>query len=180
MITQQTGPLPAVSALRLNSVLTKLTLQSVDAGGIAKLAGVLSELSTLKTLELYLCRIGSGGAKHLGKYNSHCKCPGLTLETVDIKKVAADTFFLQLFSYHYYMYTMQQTLPSSPPQPSLKFASRDKLVKYGTGYKEKMVYLNAYKASEGMDGHYMRMGRPSLIWLMLVLTPVANWHSLCL
>ena len=61
---------------------------------------------------------------------------------------------------------MQQTLPSSPPQPSLKFASYDtnyKLVKYGTGYKEKMVYLNAYKTSEGMDGHYMRMSRPSLI-----------------
>ena len=41
------------------------------------------------------------------------------------------------------MYTMQQSLPSSPSQPSLKFASHDtnyKLVKYGTGYKEKMVY----------------------------------------
>ena len=103
MIRQQTGPLPAVSALRWNTVLTKLTLESVDAGGIAKLAGVLSELSTMKSLQLNSCRIGSGGAKHLGKYNSHCKCPGLTLETVDIRKGAADTFFLQLFCYHYYI-----------------------------------------------------------------------------
>ena len=97
MIRQQTGPLPAVSALRLNTFLTKLTLQSVDAGGIAKLAGVLSELSTLKTLELWGCWIGSGDAKHLGKCNSHCKCPGLTLETVDIRKVAADTIFCSCF-----------------------------------------------------------------------------------
>ena len=76
---------------------------------------------------------------------------------------------------------MQQTLPISPPQPSLKFDSHDtnyKLVKYSTGYKEKEVYLNAYKAREGMDGHYMRMSRPSLIWLMLVLTPGANWSFL--
>ena len=93
MFRQQTGPLPAVSALRLNTVLTKLTLYDVDAGGIAKLVGVLSELPTLKTLEMEYCRIGSGGAKHLGKYNSHCKCPGLTLETVDIRKVAADIYF---------------------------------------------------------------------------------------
>ena len=66
MIRQQNGPLPAVSALRWNTVLTKLTLQLVHARGIAKLAGVLSELSTLKTLELCLCRIGSGSAKDLG------------------------------------------------------------------------------------------------------------------
>ena len=116
-----------MSALRWNTVLTKLTLEFVDAGGIAKLAGVLSELSTLKTLEMVYCRIGSGGVKHLGKYNSHCKCLGLAVETVDIRKVlvAAKRFFLQLFCYHYCMYMMQQTLPSSPPQPSLKFASHE-------------------------------------------------------
>ena len=93
MIRQQTGPLPAVPALRWNTVLSKLTLQYVDAGGIAKLAGVLSELSTLKTLQLYKCRIGSGGAKHLGKYNSHCKCLRLAVKTVDIRKLAANTIF---------------------------------------------------------------------------------------
>ena len=100
MIRQQTGPLSAVFALRLNGVLTKLTLQYGDAGGIAKLAGVLFELSTLKTLELKWCRIGSGGAKHLGKYNSHCKCLGLAVETVDISKKLLKEF-LQLFCYHY-------------------------------------------------------------------------------
>ena len=62
-----------MSALRWNSVLTKLTLKSVDAGGIAKLASVLHELSTLKTLELKDCRMSSGGAKHIGKCSSHCK-----------------------------------------------------------------------------------------------------------
>ena len=128
MIRQQTGPLPAVSAMRCNTVLTKLTLGSVDAGAIAKLAGVLSELSTLKTLELRVCRIGSGGAKHLGKYNTHCKCLGLAVETVDIRKVlvAAKRIFCSCFVITYYcMYMMQQTLPSSPPQPSLKFASHE-------------------------------------------------------
>ena len=85
-----------MSALRLNSVLTKLTLVSVDAGGIAKLAAVLSELSTLKTLELKRCKLGgSSGAKHLGKCNSHCGCVELTIDI--IKKVAANTLFLQLF-----------------------------------------------------------------------------------
>ena len=116
-----------MSALRWNTVLTKLTLQSVDAGDIAKLAGVLCELSTgtLKTLKLRGGRICSGGAKHLGKCNSHCKCLGLAVETVDIRKGAANTIFMQLFCYNYCMYTMQQTLPSSPTQPSLKFASHD-------------------------------------------------------
>ena len=97
MIRQQTGPLPAVSALRWNTVLTKLTLRSVDVGGIAKLTGVLSELSTLKTLDLRWGRIGSGGAKHLGKYNSHCKCLGLAVESVDIRKLAANTIFYSCF-----------------------------------------------------------------------------------
>ena len=86
-----------MSALRWNTVLTKLALYRVDAGGIAKLAGVLSELSTLKTLKMEYCWIGSGGAKHLGKYNSHCKCLGLAVETVDIRKLAANTIFFSCF-----------------------------------------------------------------------------------
>ena len=59
-----------MSALRLNSVLTKLTLcgvNAVNAEGIAKLATVFHELSTLKTLELKDSKIASGDAKHLGK-----------------------------------------------------------------------------------------------------------------
>ena len=83
MIKQQTGLLPAVSALGLNSVLTKLTLESVDAGGIAKLAGLLCELSTLKTLELMGCWFGSRGAKYLGKCNS-----GFIMNALDTELIA--------------------------------------------------------------------------------------------
>ena len=56
-----------MSALRLNSVLTKLTLWQVKAGNVAKLLTVLSELSPLKTLNLGWCEVGSDGAKQLGK-----------------------------------------------------------------------------------------------------------------
>ena len=87
--------LPAVSALRLNSILTKLTVRNVNAEGIAKLATVFSELPTLKNLELRDGRIGPDGAKHLGKYSNHCKC--ITI-TVDIRKVPDSALcFLQLF-----------------------------------------------------------------------------------
>ena len=88
---QETGFLPAVSALKLNSVLTKLTLcgvNAVNATSIAKLATVFCELPTLKTLELKDSEIGSGGAEHLGKYSNHYKCIGIA---VDIRKVADST-----------------------------------------------------------------------------------------
>ena len=74
-----------MSALRLNSVLTKLTVKRVKAGGIAKLATVFSELPTLKSLVLRDGWIGPDVAKQLGKYSNHCKC---TVVTVDIRKVA--------------------------------------------------------------------------------------------
>ena len=74
-----------MSALRLNSVLTKLTVRNVKAGGIAKLATVFSELPTLKSLVLRDGQIGSDGAKQLGKYSNHCM---RTVVTVDIRKVA--------------------------------------------------------------------------------------------
>ena len=84
-----------MSALRLSSVLAKLTVKDVNAGGIAKLTTVFSELPTLKSLELLDGHIGSGGAKQLGEYSSHCKCIAIT---DDIKKVADSVLcFLQLF-----------------------------------------------------------------------------------
>ena len=84
-----------MSALRLSSVLTKLTVTNVYAVNIAKLVAVLSELPTLKSLELRDGHIGSDVAKHLGKYSNHCKCIAIT---VDIRKVADSALcFLQLF-----------------------------------------------------------------------------------
>jgi len=94
-----------VSALRLNSVLTKLTFRFGDAVNTAKLLAVLSELSTLKTLVLQRCEVGSGGAKQLGKHSHHCECIGII---VDIRKVYDSTLYyciLQLFyvAIHYTM-----------------------------------------------------------------------------
>ena len=102
-----------MSALRLNSVLTKLVVGNVNAEGIAKLATVFSELPTLKSLELWGGRIGSDGAKHLGRfiYRNHCKCTAIT---VDIRKVADSA--LCLFAAVLCSYTtvciMQHILPS--------------------------------------------------------------------
>ena len=73
-----------MSALRSNSILTKLTLCGVNAGGIAKLATVFHEIPTLKTLELQCDWIGSDGAKQLGK----CYCSRHCGITADTKKVA--------------------------------------------------------------------------------------------
>ena len=89
-----------MSALRLNSVLTKLTVRHVNAGGIAKLDTVFCELPTLKTLELKNSFIGSDGAKQLGKYSNHCKGIGIT---ADIRKVADSA--LCLFTAVLYSYT---------------------------------------------------------------------------
>ena len=85
-----------MSALRLNSVLTKLTVRNVNAGGIAKLATVFSELPTLKSLVLRDGQIGPDGAQQLGKYSNHCKCIAIT---VDIRKGAdsALCFFCSCF-----------------------------------------------------------------------------------
>ena len=100
-----------MSALRLNSVLTKLTVTNVKAGCIAKLATVLSELPTLKSLVLWHGQIGPDGAKQLGKYNSHCKCIAIT---VDIRKVAdsALCFFAAVVYSYTTMCIKQQILPS--------------------------------------------------------------------
>ena len=83
-----------MSALRLSSVLTKLTVTNVNAEGIAKLATVFSELPTLKSLKLR-GQIGPDVAKQLGEYSNHCKC---NVITVDIRKVADSALcFLLLF-----------------------------------------------------------------------------------
>ena len=103
-----------MSALRLNSVLTKLTLRVGNAVNAAKLLAVLSELSTLKTLVLERCEVGSGGAKQLGKYSHHCECIGII---VDIRKVNGNTllyFAAVLYSYTTICIT-QQTPPSALP-----------------------------------------------------------------
>ena len=99
-----------MSALRLNSVLTKLTLRHVNAVNTAKLLAVLSELSTLKTLDLQWCKVGSGGAKQLGKYSTHCERIGII---VDIRKVYDST--LQLFNMpiHNYVYLAADSSLSS-------------------------------------------------------------------
>ena len=99
-----------MSALRLNSVLTKLTVRNVNAEGIAKLATVFSELPTLKSLELR-GHIGSDVAKQLGKYSNHCKC---TVVTVDIRKVtdSALCFFAAVLYSYTTMCIKQQILPS--------------------------------------------------------------------
>ena len=101
-----------MSALRLNSVLTKLTVRNVKAGGIAKLATVFSELPTLKSLELVGGQIGYGGAKRLGKYSNHCKCIAIS---VDIRKVAdsALCFFAAVLYSYTIMCIKQQILPSA-------------------------------------------------------------------
>ena len=84
-----------MSALRLSSVLTKLTVTNVNPECIAKLTTVFSELPTLKRLKLWWGHIGSDGAKHLGKYSNHCKCIAIT---VVIRKVADSALcFLQLY-----------------------------------------------------------------------------------
>ena len=102
-----------MSALRLNSVLTKLTVRNVNAGGIAKLATVLSELPTLKSLDLW-GQIGPDGVKHLGKYSNHCKC---TVVTVDIRKVADSAlcfFAAVLYSYTTMSIKVGRASPSNP------------------------------------------------------------------
>ena len=59
-----------MSSLRWNSVLTKLKLNGVDTEEMVRLAGVLNEISTLKSFELCACMINFQCAQHLGKCDS--------------------------------------------------------------------------------------------------------------